>query len=206
MRSHPEHCLPGADHRLEGLKIKQYSKWHLRRKRLVSEGPSREDARHAAMKFRATSCRDARHLHRTRPFNGWARHINSHRASEFPTLIRDGTSDQRGQSAGFLLIVFRKGCHLDRTGLRYAWGDESRAAEVPFSILCEAHSITLSDPRGHTMVKVAPHGKGVLKVGLSPIKRKRHVSRVEHLAFGADIVLTGSFPTGRSRFSDRCCP
>lgn len=30
--------------------------------------------------------------------DGWARHINSQRASEFPTLVRDGTSGQRGLS------------------------------------------------------------------------------------------------------------
>ena len=45
------------------------------------------------------------------------------------------------------------------------------------------------------MVKVAPHGKGALKAGLSPINRKRHVARVEQLAFGAGFVLTGSVPT-----------
>ena len=57
--------------------------------------------------------------------------------------------------------------------------DHLCAAEVPFSILCETHSVTVLGRQGHTMLKVAPHGKCALKVGLSPIDWQRHVAHVE---------------------------
>lgn len=94
-----------------------------------------------------------------------------------PGIHRQGIPDrvrrerEKGSTAQVLSFEFLVlSCHR-HTGRTL--GNGPPAAEVPFSLLCESHSITLSDRCGHTMVKVAPLGYIAEKTGLRLSQRKR---------------------------------